>query len=188
MPIHLDCWSRWPKPKWLLACNPSICHTLCHGCLFFIWRNEDGGTRTVLPSIFKNTESANCPLWSCEYWIYLSCSVVDIFELLVDKQDLTDSFLKSFFEWEAVRFEVDNICKEEPFNCPACTPDMLAVSVDGNRKHYRFKNAASYSKLCITVFVLIRKHSSLMWTKKSQILSYHKLLSITNCCFFLLFF
>ncbi|KAF3844309.1 hypothetical protein F7725_007472 [Dissostichus mawsoni] len=45
-------------------------------------------------------------------------------------------------EWEAVRFEVENICKEESFICPVCTPDMLAVSVDGNRKHYRFKHAA----------------------------------------------
>ncbi|XP_077065644.1 uncharacterized protein LOC143718468 [Siphateles boraxobius] len=53
-----------------------------------------------------------------------------------------DSFRKSFLEWEAVRFEVDKICREEHFICPACTPDMLAVSVDGNRKHYRFKSAA----------------------------------------------
>ncbi|KAI9520073.1 hypothetical protein NQZ68_021792 [Dissostichus eleginoides] len=53
-----------------------------------------------------------------------------------------DSFQKSFFEWEAVRFEVENICKEESFICPACTPDMLAVSMDGNPKHYRFKHAA----------------------------------------------
>ncbi|KAF3837678.1 hypothetical protein F7725_009446, partial [Dissostichus mawsoni] len=53
-----------------------------------------------------------------------------------------DNFQQSFFEWEAVRFEVENICKEESFICPACTPDMLAVSVDGNRKHYRFKHAA----------------------------------------------
>ncbi|KAF3842758.1 hypothetical protein F7725_001607 [Dissostichus mawsoni] len=40
-----------------------------------------------------------------------------------------------FGRWEAVRFEVDNIVKEERFICPACSPDMLAVSVDGNRKH-----------------------------------------------------
>ncbi|XP_034070758.1 uncharacterized protein LOC117545178 isoform X2 [Gymnodraco acuticeps] len=56
-----------------------------------------------------------------------------------------NSFHKSFFEWEAVRFEVDNIVKEERFICPACSPDMLAVSVDGNRKHYRYKNSA---RLC----------------------------------------
>ncbi|GAA6079205.1 uncharacterized protein LOC124379646 isoform X1 [Tachysurus ichikawai] len=56
----------------------------------------------------------------------------------------TDSFQKSFFEWEAVRFEVNKICKEETFICPACTPDILAVSLDGNRKLYRFKNAARF--------------------------------------------
>ncbi|XP_058617795.1 uncharacterized protein LOC131531206 isoform X1 [Onychostoma macrolepis] len=49
---------------------------------------------------------------------------------------------KSFLEWEAVRFEVDKLCQEDHFDCPACSPDMLAVSVDGNRKHYRFKSAA----------------------------------------------
>ncbi len=48
-----------------------------------------------------------------------------------------------------MRYEVDEICKEERFICPACSPDMLSVSVDGNHKHYRFKNAARYFKLCI---------------------------------------
>ncbi|XP_057201293.1 uncharacterized protein LOC130561150 [Triplophysa rosa] len=38
------------------------------------------------------------------------------------------------------------MCQEEFFTCPACTPDMLAVSVDGNRKHYRFKNIATTEK------------------------------------------
>ncbi|XP_039681961.1 uncharacterized protein LOC120575309 [Perca fluviatilis] len=57
--------------------------------------------------------------------------------------DITaDSFRKSFFEWEAVRFEVDKLCLVDHFDCPACSPDMLAVSVDENRKHYRFKSAA----------------------------------------------
>ncbi|XP_032441861.1 uncharacterized protein LOC116734515 isoform X3 [Xiphophorus hellerii] len=53
-----------------------------------------------------------------------------------------DNFLKSFFEWEAIRYELDKMLRKDPFKCQACTPDMLAVSVDGNRKHYRFKNAA----------------------------------------------
>ena len=72
-----------------------------------------------------------------------------------------DTFAKSFFEWEAVQYEMDNICKEEPFTCPACSPDMLAVSVDGNRKHYRFKNASRYYKLFImSVFELMTKVQS----------------------------
>ncbi|XP_026119151.1 uncharacterized protein LOC113098339 [Carassius auratus] len=68
-----------------------------------------------------------------------------------------DSFQKSFFEWEAVRYEVDKICKEEPFICPACSPDMLAVSVDGNRKHYHFKNAARSEEKAIFEDVFIAK-------------------------------
>ncbi|XP_051236827.1 uncharacterized protein LOC127352456 isoform X2 [Dicentrarchus labrax] len=54
----------------------------------------------------------------------------------------SDSFQKRFFEWAAVQYEVDSTCKEEKFICPACTPAMLSVSVDGNRKHYRFKSTA----------------------------------------------
>ncbi|XP_059367594.1 uncharacterized protein LOC132106020 isoform X1 [Carassius carassius] len=68
-----------------------------------------------------------------------------------------DSFRKSFLEWEAVRFEVDKICREEHFVCPACTPDMLAVSVDGNRKHYRFKNAARSEEKALFDGIFIAK-------------------------------
>ncbi|KAI9532228.1 hypothetical protein NQZ68_033852 [Dissostichus eleginoides] len=57
----------------------------------------------------------------------------------------------------AVRFEVDNIVKEERFICPACSPDMLAVSVDGNRKHYRFKNSAKSEEQAIFEGVFISK-------------------------------
>ncbi|GAA6101679.1 uncharacterized protein LOC124383003 isoform X1, partial [Tachysurus ichikawai] len=53
-----------------------------------------------------------------------------------------------------VRFEVDKICKEEPF---ICTPDILAVSVDGNRKPYRFKNAARSEEQAIFEDVFIAK-------------------------------
>ncbi|KAI9539239.1 hypothetical protein NQZ68_009316 [Dissostichus eleginoides] len=35
----------------------------------------------------------------------------------------------------------EDLCLVEPFKCPACTPDMLAIAVDGNRKHYRFKKS-----------------------------------------------
>ncbi len=53
-----------------------------------------------------------------------------------------------------MRYEVDKISKEERFICPACSPDMLAVSVDGNRKHYRFKNAARYFKIVYNITLL----------------------------------
>lgn len=53
-------------------------------------------------------------------------------------------FSCSFNEWVAARYAVEKMCQEEFFTCPACTPDMLAVCVDGNRKHYRFKNTARY--------------------------------------------
>ncbi|XP_024659438.2 uncharacterized protein LOC112435300 isoform X3 [Maylandia zebra] len=68
-----------------------------------------------------------------------------------------DGFKKSFFEWEAVRYELDKILKEDPFTCHACAPDMLAISVDGNRKHYRFKNAARSEELGIFEDAFIAK-------------------------------
>ncbi|XP_026016988.1 uncharacterized protein LOC113018143 isoform X4 [Astatotilapia calliptera] len=57
-----------------------------------------------------------------------------------------DAFSKSFLEWSAVKCEVDRMCKEPCFSCPTCTPDMLAVSVDGNCKLYRFQSNASTSE------------------------------------------
>ncbi|XP_016382121.1 uncharacterized protein LOC107719253 [Sinocyclocheilus rhinocerous] len=54
-----------------------------------------------------------------------------------------DTFLKSFFEWSICRYEVDKICGEQHFMCPACTPLMLAIAVDGNRKLHRFKKAGN---------------------------------------------
>ncbi|XP_057186021.1 uncharacterized protein LOC130551973 isoform X2 [Triplophysa rosa] len=54
-----------------------------------------------------------------------------------------DTFLKSFFEWSICLYEVDKICGDQHFMCPACTPLMLAVAVDGNRKLHRFKKAGN---------------------------------------------
>ncbi|XP_073318484.1 uncharacterized protein [Pagrus major] len=52
-----------------------------------------------------------------------------------------DSFHKSFREFAYCKFKENELCQVEPFVCPACTPDMLAVSADGNRKHYRFRKS-----------------------------------------------
>ncbi|KAG5848602.1 hypothetical protein ANANG_G00100260 [Anguilla anguilla] len=68
-----------------------------------------------------------------------------------------DTFHKSFMEWVAVQFEVDNLCKEDHFLCPACNPHMLAVSVDGNKKHYRFKNTARSEERAIFEGVFIAR-------------------------------
>ncbi|XP_067301005.1 uncharacterized protein [Pseudorasbora parva] len=54
-----------------------------------------------------------------------------------------DAFLKSYFEWNICRYEVEKICGEQNFKCPACSPLMLAVAVDGNRKLHRFKKAGN---------------------------------------------
>ncbi|XP_025761620.1 uncharacterized protein LOC109201389 [Oreochromis niloticus] len=68
-----------------------------------------------------------------------------------------DAFSKSFVEWSGVKFEVDRMCKEPCFSCPACTPDMLSVSVDGNRKLYRIQSNTSTSEQANFEGVFIEK-------------------------------
>ncbi|XP_037396306.1 uncharacterized protein LOC119263847 isoform X1 [Pygocentrus nattereri] len=53
-----------------------------------------------------------------------------------------DTFQRSILEWCYAQHEVDKLLEVEPFRCTACSPQMHAVSVDGNRKLYRFKNAS----------------------------------------------
>ncbi|CAM4573646.1 unnamed protein product [Leuciscus chuanchicus] len=52
-----------------------------------------------------------------------------------------DTFHRVFREFAFCNFRKEDLCLMEPFKCPACTPDMLAISADGNRKHYRFKKS-----------------------------------------------
>ena len=58
---------------------------------------------------------------------------------------------KAFLEWTYAKFEVEKLCEVQHFQCPACTPSMLAVAVDGNRKLYRFKSQLGY--VCFLTFL-----------------------------------
>lgn len=49
-----------------------------------------------------------------------------------------------FLEWTFAQHEVERLCGVQPFKCPACSPSMHVISVDGNRKQYRFHNAHGY--------------------------------------------
>ena len=49
------------------------------------------------------------------------------------------SFQTSFLQYMYCKSVENQPYGDERFVCPACTPDMLAVSVDGNRKLYRFQ-------------------------------------------------
>ncbi|XP_076129536.1 uncharacterized protein LOC143111224 [Alosa pseudoharengus] len=54
-----------------------------------------------------------------------------------------DTLQRSFLEYSYCRFEEDQLSCGTPLSCPACSPEMLAVSVDGNRKLYRFLRKGS---------------------------------------------
>ncbi|XP_050960579.1 uncharacterized protein LOC127161868 [Labeo rohita] len=45
-----------------------------------------------------------------------------------------DVFQRSFMEYTFCQFLCEKMANVEHFTCPACTPNMLAVSADGNRK------------------------------------------------------
>ncbi|KAM9560839.1 uncharacterized protein ACWYII_020663 isoform 1-T2 [Salvelinus alpinus] len=64
-----------------------------------------------------------------------------------------DTFQKSFFEWTYCRSEIDQVCDIQYFDCPACSPSMLAVSVDGNKKLYRFKKGTDDKGFFDGVFI-----------------------------------
>ncbi|KAF4101009.1 hypothetical protein G5714_019205 [Onychostoma macrolepis] len=51
-----------------------------------------------------------------------------------------DTMQRAFLEWAYAKIEVDKLSQVQHFQCPACTPSMLAVAVDGNRKLYIFKS------------------------------------------------
>ncbi|KAI4806450.1 hypothetical protein KUCAC02_017275, partial [Chaenocephalus aceratus] len=50
---------------------------------------------------------------------------------------------RSFLEFSYASYEEDQLCCGAPFICPTCTPEMFAVSADGNRKLYHFRRSGS---------------------------------------------
>ncbi|XP_056323409.1 uncharacterized protein LOC130236684 [Danio aesculapii] len=51
------------------------------------------------------------------------------------------TFQKAFLEWTYCRHEKEKLSAIDHFSCPACIPNAVAVSADGNRKLYRFNKA-----------------------------------------------
>ncbi|KAK7918642.1 hypothetical protein WMY93_009926 [Mugilogobius chulae] len=51
-----------------------------------------------------------------------------------------DSFQRSYLQYTYCKFAVKKLLGEKSFTCPACSPDQLVVSLDGNRKLYRFRS------------------------------------------------
>ncbi|XP_045920563.1 uncharacterized protein LOC123980296 [Micropterus dolomieu] len=50
-----------------------------------------------------------------------------------------DTFQRSFFEFTFCQYKEEDMCQVHHFECPARSPDMLAVCSDG--KHYRFSKS-----------------------------------------------
>ena len=64
---------------------------------------------------------------------------VFIFILQIGKVN-SDAFQRSFLQYIYCKFEERQLMGLESFVCPACVPDQLVVSLDGNRKVYRFQS------------------------------------------------
>ena len=69
-----------------------------------------------------------------------------------------DTMQKAFLEWTYAKFEVEKLSQVQHFQCPACTPSMLAVAVDGNRKLYRFRSQPGYVECCLIENLECHKH------------------------------
>ncbi|XDV48568.1 hypothetical protein PO909_017965 [Leuciscus waleckii] len=52
-----------------------------------------------------------------------------------------DVFQRSFMEYTFCQYQCEKMASVEHFTCPACTPNMLALCADGNRKVYRFRQS-----------------------------------------------
>ncbi|XP_073725211.1 uncharacterized protein [Misgurnus anguillicaudatus] len=52
-----------------------------------------------------------------------------------------DVFQRSFMEYTFCQYQSERMASVEHFTCPACTPNMLALCADGNRKVYRFRQS-----------------------------------------------
>lgn len=68
-----------------------------------------------------------------------------------------DGLQRSFLEYSYTLHEEGQLCCDVNFSCPACTPEMLAISVDGNRKLYHFlhNERCSLLKHFLLVFLCI---------------------------------
>ncbi|RXM93155.1 hypothetical protein EOD39_19383 [Acipenser ruthenus] len=90
------------------------------------WRKRDSEGYRVFDSRKKSKKAAGTEASTCTSESGKICG---------------DTFQESFLEWTYSRYEVKKICQVQHFECPACTPVMLAASADGNRKYYRFRKA-----------------------------------------------
>ncbi|XP_058619720.1 uncharacterized protein LOC131532228 [Onychostoma macrolepis] len=69
--------------------------------------------------------------------------LLNSFQELKSGQINGDTLQRSFLEFSYASFEEDQLCCGAPLTCPACTPEMLTVSADGNRKLYCFRRDTS---------------------------------------------
>ncbi|XP_056156542.1 uncharacterized protein LOC130130752 [Lampris incognitus] len=70
-----------------------------------------------------------------------------------------DALQRSFLEFSYCSFEEDQLCCATPFTCPACTPEMVAVAADGNRKLYHFKQSSGFENTAFFEGLFLAKDS-----------------------------
>ncbi|XP_056144681.1 uncharacterized protein LOC130120088 [Lampris incognitus] len=70
-----------------------------------------------------------------------------------------DALQRSFLEFSYCSFEEDQLCCATPFTCLACTPEMVAVAADGNRKLYRFKRSSGFENTAFFEGLFLAKDS-----------------------------
>lgn len=146
----VDTRQKRPHKQWVLA---SICECwdlVFGGCLQFIWRNENCCTQSVKTRLFADVGEKDSSLWkgkisvdqSREEFSYFSFWILHFNIQFVQSGKIHgDTFQRSFLEYTFCHYECKRMASVEHFTCPACTPNMLALCADGNRKQYRFRQS-----------------------------------------------
>lgn len=145
----VDTRQKWPYKQWVLA---SICGCWYHvfgGFLRHIWRDENRRILFVKTWVFADVGKEDLSVWkgkiivdqSRDRWVW----AILAFEFYIHNIQFVqsgkihgDTFQRSFLEYTFCQYQCKRMANIEHFICPACTPNMVALCADGNRKQYRF--------------------------------------------------
>ncbi|XP_056149136.1 uncharacterized protein LOC130131969 [Lampris incognitus] len=116
------------------------------------------GREVILITINDLIKSGYWPASSHSQTLY-TIDLFHSFQDLKSGQINGDALQRSFLEFSYCSFEEDQLCCATPFTCPACTPEMVAVAADGNRKLYRFKRSSGFENTAFFEGLFLAKDS-----------------------------
>ncbi|KAF3838079.1 hypothetical protein F7725_009847 [Dissostichus mawsoni] len=129
-----------PPPSQICFCGPSQDFTIIPGKQTVLV-TINGPYNVCLPSVCCTICSTKWSPATSSCKMIFKFDVFTSFEQMKLASPAYPSKIVAIPSTESFGSLPEDLCLVEPFKCPACTPDMLAIAVDGNRKHYRFKKS-----------------------------------------------